>query len=226
MNPFGKSREKLVCAQCRYETDYQGTYRKPPACPHCKNLLSFKDSLESVYEEEIPFLNKLFWLIAAGGLFAGIWLVGQHFKTWEDLSVVSETVRVNEVFYGGKSRSRIPVTIESAPYSYQAYWTAQPDQKPVSTRTAGRAAGRYSNIMAGEKHEYLYQGLKSGQVYVQYVYTGRKGRTGTKLFMLPFKQNAAILQIPANPHVKKSKPASIRIEPLPDGTARVREIPA
>lgn len=186
------SKEKLICISCRYETDYLGTYAKPPACPHCKNLLSFKESGSVRLNEDVSssWINRI--LIGAAVLFVAgsILVMLKHFQTWDNRELIRDEVRVGDLFYGGPSRSKIPKEWIHMPYSYESYW--------------GHNFHSREDVMINEEHWYAYKGTRNGEIELEYRYQDSKGKKGSKVLSLRLNGNTAYLDVPAIPYVRGS----------------------
>ncbi len=202
-------KETLICSGCGYEEVYRGTYQKPPACPRCLNLLSFKDSLDTDYEEEIPFLNKILAGAAVLLVISATVIFLNFFKTSDNRGVLAGEARVNQIFFGGKAHAKIPVEFSADNYSYERYW-------------AGNYRGKVGK-MVHEDHRYIFQGLSNGKIQVQYNYTASGGRKGSRLFLLPVVNNQAVLEIPAIPYIKRSYPHQVTLILTPANTALVQD---
>ena len=192
-------KEKLICVSCRYETDYLGTYAKPPVCPHCKNLLSFKESGPVNLDEVVstPWVNRFLIVLAVSFLIFAISFMFHHFKTYDYRDLVKEQVRMGEKFYGGSSRSKIAAEWMRMPYTFESYWGHN-----FHSRTA---------VMIREEHWYVYRGVHDGQMEVEYIYSDSKGKKGSKLFSLKLTGNTAYLDIPSIPYVRKSAKARLKL---------------
>ena len=199
MDSSPKPKEKLICISCRYETDYLGTYAKPPVCPHCKNLLSFKESgaVSAEEVESIPWVSHLLKLAGVLFLFFAFNLMLRHFHTYDYRSLVMQEARIGEKFYGGKSRSKIAADWLRMPYSFQNYWAHN-----FHSRTA---------VMINEEHWYAYKGSRNGQLEVEYFYSDSKGKKSSHIVPLKLAGNTALLDIPAIPYVSKSRRTRLKL---------------
>ena len=194
-----ENKEKLICSGCGYETEYLGTYLKPPACPNCKNLLSFKDSA-SVRPNEAESISVVNWtlkvlavLFLAGSLLFMSW----HFQTYARRALVLEEARFGESFYGGHSRSQISSTWKQMAYSFDVYW--------------GKKFQGRTTMMIQEEHWYIYKGTRRGFMDIEYTYSDSKGKKGNRMLSLRLVGNSASLDIPAIPYAKKSSKIRLKL---------------
>lgn len=194
-----QSKEKLFCGGCGYETDYIGTYAKPPLCPKCKNLLSFKgpgpvtaDEIESS-----PALSLFYKILAVLFLAGSLFFMFRHFQTWDGRAVVRDEVRAGEVFYSGKTKAKIPSDWKRMAYSYDVYWARKFQSR--------------SGIIINEEHSYGYKGSKGTQLEIEYTYSDSLGKKGSRILFLSLKGNTAYLDVPAIPYVRASIPARLKL---------------
>lgn len=204
-----KDKEKLFCGVCGYETDYIGTYAKPPACPKCKILLSFKDSspISADEAENVPAAAWTLKILALLFVLGSMLFMFKHFQTYDRRALVLEEARFGESFYGGESRSQIGVDWKRTAYSFDVYWN-----KKIQSRTT---------MMVREEHWYTYKGIRNGLMEIEYTYTDSKGKKGSRIISLNLSGNTAYLDVPAIPYVKKSVRSRFKLSADSSGS-RVR----
>lgn len=202
-------KEKLICIKCRYETDYLGTYLKPPVCPTCKNLLSFKESgaVDPEKAGTIPWMNHFLLAVGLILLGASIWLTFRHFETWDARRLLNPRVKVGEEFFAGRSKSKISMESLRLPFNYEGYF-----KNPQR--------GRYFTVVK-ETHRYSYKGTQNGQILVDYKYENSKDKKGAASFSLRMNGNAAFLDIPPIPYVKNTRVTRLKLTPGPTGNLLV-----
>ncbi len=205
MASHSNPKEKLICISCRYETDYLGTYAKPPACPHCKNLLSFKESGPVRLNESAndSWMNRILLGIAVLFIIFSAGFMLRHFKTFDHRELVENQVRAGENFYGGPSRSKVPKEWLKMPYSFENYWSRKFQSR--------------EDAMINEEHWYVYKGTRNGEIELEYRYADSKGKKGEQSFSLKLAGNTAYLDVPAIPYVKKSLKSRLKLVQDPSG---------
>ena len=207
MSSSSNRKEKLICVRCRYEIDYLGTYAKPPVCPHCKNLLSFKESGAVDLSEAVndSWINRILSVLAVSFLIFAAGFMLRHFKTYDYRELTKVQVRVGEHFYGGLSRSKIPKEWVRMPYSFDTYWNRN-------------FSNSREDVMITEQHGYAYRGTRGGQMEIEYIYSDSKRKKGGKLLLLRVSGNTAYLDIPPIPYVRKSRGTRLKLVQDSSGT--------
>ena len=203
--------EQFICYKCNYEISYAEAYAqssKSPRCPHCKDLLSFKND-GAVVDFEYPVLQNIFLALAIPLILFSIFAMTRHFKTVDGRALIAHEARAGDKFYGGKTRSHVGVALNLMDYSYETYWGGKVHSK--------------AGAMINEEHWYIYGGIEGNQIKVEYLYSNSKGKKGSKLFRIPITQNTAYLDVPAIPYIKKSKPARLKIALQPGNYIRITE---